>query len=44
MKQEQVTQVMNGPLAQELLNSNISARLAYIGLDAPPHAIPVAHT
>jgi hypothetical protein len=32
MKQEQVTDVMNDRLAQELLNSNIPARLAYTGL------------
>ncbi|MEO5953114.1 MAG: pyridoxamine 5'-phosphate oxidase family protein [Chloroflexia bacterium] len=41
MKQEQVIQVMNDPLAQYLLNSNIPARLAYIGLDGCPRAIPV---
>ena len=41
MKQEQVTQVMNDPLAQELLNSNIPARLAYTGLDGSPRAIPI---
>jgi hypothetical protein len=41
MKQEQVTQVMNDPLAQELLNSNIPARLAYIGLGGFLRAIPI---
>jgi hypothetical protein len=41
MKQEQVTQLMNDPLAQELLNSNIPARLAYTGLDGSPRAIPI---
>ena len=41
MKQEQVTQVMNDPLAQELLTSNIPARLAYTGLDGSPRAIPI---
>jgi hypothetical protein len=41
MKQEQVTQVMNDPLAQELLSSNIPARLAYTGLDGFPRAIPI---
>jgi pyridoxamine 5'-phosphate oxidase-like protein len=41
MNQEQVTQVMNDPLAQELLNSNIPARLAYTGLDGSPRAIPI---
>ena len=32
---------MNHPLAQELLNSTISARLAYIRPDGSPHAIPI---
>jgi hypothetical protein len=41
MQREQVTQVLNDPLAQELLNSNIPARLAYTGLDGSPRAIPV---
>jgi Pyridoxamine 5'-phosphate oxidase len=41
MQQEQVVQVMNDPLAQELLNSNIPARLAYTGLDGFPRAIPI---
>jgi hypothetical protein len=41
MQQEQVTQVMNDPLARKLLNSNIPARLAYIGLDGFPRAIPI---
>ena len=33
MQQEQVMQVMNDPLAQELMNLPIPARLAYTGLD-----------
>jgi Pyridoxamine 5'-phosphate oxidase len=41
MQQENVTQVMNDPIAQELLNSNIPARLAYTGLDGCPRAIPI---
>ncbi len=41
MRQEQVIQVMNDALAQELLNSNIPARLAYTGLDGFPRAIPI---
>jgi nitroimidazol reductase NimA-like FMN-containing flavoprotein (pyridoxamine 5'-phosphate oxidase superfamily) len=41
MKQEQVMQVMNDPLAQELLTSKIPARLAYNGLDGFPRAIPI---
>ena len=41
MQQEQVIQVMNDPLAQELQNSNIPARLAYTGPDGFPRAIPI---
>jgi hypothetical protein len=41
MKQEQLIQVMNDPIAQELLNLNIPARLAYNGLDGFPRAIPI---
>src|SRR5437764_1345412 len=41
MEQEHVTQVMNDPLAQELLNSDIPARLAYTGRDGFPRAIPI---
>ena len=41
MQQEQIMQVMNDPLAQKLMNSNIPARLAYKGLDGFPRAIPI---
>ena len=41
MQQEKVIQVMNDPLAQELLNSNILARMAYTGPDGFPPAIPI---
>jgi len=41
MRHGNVSQVMNDPLAQELLNSNIPARLAYNGLDGFPRAIPI---
>ena len=41
MKQEQISQVMNDPLAQDLMNAKIPARLAYIGLDGFPRAIPI---
>src|SRR5690242_20409695 len=41
MTHEQVMQVLKDPLAQDLLNSNIPARLAYVGLDGSPCAIPV---
>jgi hypothetical protein len=42
MPQDDVMQVLNDPLAQELLRSNIPARLAYTGRDGAPRAIPVA--
>ncbi|NKE63264.1 pyridoxamine 5-phosphate oxidase [Lentzea sp. PSKA42] len=41
MRPERVTEVMNDPLAQELLASAIPARLAYIGTDGFPRVIPV---
>ena len=33
MSQENVLQLLNDPVAQELLNSKILVRLAYTGLD-----------
>ena len=41
MQQEHVIQVLNDPLAQELLNSAIPARLAYTGTDGFPRVVPV---
>jgi hypothetical protein len=41
MTHEQVRQILTDPLAQELLNAKIPARLAYIGLDGDPRAIPI---
>jgi len=41
MQQEKVIQVLSDPLAQELMNSNTPARLAYNGLDGFPRAIPI---
>jgi hypothetical protein len=41
MTQENVLQLMNDPVAQELLNSKIPARLAYTGLDESPRVIPI---
>jgi hypothetical protein len=41
MRHEEVLRVLNDPLAQELLRSNIPARLAYIGLDGGPRAVPL---
>jgi hypothetical protein len=41
MDHTQVMEVLNRPLAQELLNSNIPVRLAYIARDGSPRAIPI---
>ena len=41
MRKENVIQVLNDPLAQELLNSAIPARLAYTGSDGFPRVVPV---
>ena len=41
MQQENVIQVLNDPLAQELLKSAIPARLAYTGSDGFPRVVPV---
>jgi hypothetical protein len=41
MLQENVLQSLNDPVAQDLLNSKIPARLAYTGLDGSPRVIPI---
>lgn len=41
MQQDEVDQVMNDPLAQELMGSNIPARMAYTGTDGAPRVIPI---
>jgi hypothetical protein len=41
MKQDEVTQVLAKPLAQQLLGSPIPARLAYTGVDGDPRVVPV---
>jgi hypothetical protein len=41
MKQSDVLRVLADPIAQELLGSAIPARLAYIGTDGFPRAIPM---
>ncbi|MDQ2743943.1 MAG: pyridoxamine 5'-phosphate oxidase family protein [Chloroflexota bacterium] len=43
MRPEVVTQVLNEPLAQELLHSPLLARLAYNGLDGCPRVIPIGY-
>jgi hypothetical protein len=40
MQPQDVTRVLSDPLAQELMRSSIPARLAYIGPDGSPRAIP----
>ncbi len=41
MRPEQVEQVMNDPVAQELLAAAIPARFGYIGTDGYPRVVPV---
>lgn len=41
MLQQEVMRVLRDPLAQELMQSNIPARLAYVGRDGSPRAIPI---
>jgi hypothetical protein len=41
MRHEDVMAVLNDPLAQELLRSDIPARLAYTGSDGFPRVVPV---
>jgi hypothetical protein len=41
MQREDVIRVLNDPLAQELLRSNIPVRLAYTGLDGAPRVVPL---
>jgi len=41
MRPEQVSEVMNDPLSQELLQSASPARMAYNGTDGLPRAIPI---
>jgi len=42
MNHDEVMQVLNDPLAQELMHSQPFARLAYIGTDGAPRAVPVS--
>lgn len=41
MDREDVAEMLAKPLSQELLGSSIPARLAYVGLDGAPRAIPI---
>jgi hypothetical protein len=42
MNREDVAEVLARPLSRELLGSSIPARLAYVGIDGAPRAIPIA--
>jgi hypothetical protein len=42
MKLEQVAEVLAEPISRQLLASSIPARLAYVGVDGDPRAIPIA--
>ncbi|MBV9582973.1 MAG: pyridoxamine 5'-phosphate oxidase family protein [Chloroflexi bacterium] len=41
MQHDQVIQVLNDPLAQELVNSSIPARVAYTARDGTPRVVPL---
>jgi hypothetical protein len=41
MTPEEIADVFAKPIAQELLGSSIPARLAYVGVDGAPRAIPI---
>ncbi|WP_214402304.1 pyridoxamine 5'-phosphate oxidase family protein [Pseudonocardia lacus] len=42
MDHHEVAEVLDKPISQELLGSSIPARLAYVGVDGAPRAIPIA--
>lgn len=42
MNRDEIQQVLSKPISQQLLSSNIPARLAYTALDGTPRAIPIA--
>jgi len=41
MNRHDVAEVLAKPISQELLESSIPARLAYVGVDGAPRAIPI---
>lgn len=43
MGHEDVMEVLSDPLAQEMLHSPLLARMAYIGIDGTPRAIPIGY-
>jgi hypothetical protein len=42
MRRDEVLEVLNDPLAQELIQSSAPVRLAYTGIDGLPRVIPLA--
>jgi nitroimidazol reductase NimA-like FMN-containing flavoprotein (pyridoxamine 5'-phosphate oxidase superfamily) len=42
MRRDEVLEVLNDPLAQELIQSSVPVRLAYTGIDGLPRVIPLA--
>lgn len=38
---EEVTKVLDDPVAQELLKSNLTAQLGYMALDGTPRVVPI---
>ena len=42
MDRDEVAEVLAKPISRELLGSSIPARLAYVGTDGAPRAIPIA--
>ena len=43
MQHEDVLAVLGDPIAQELMHSPVLARMAYVGIDGGPRAIPVGY-
>ena len=41
MNRQDVAEVLAKPISEELLGSSIPARLAYVGIDGAPRAIPI---
>lgn len=44
MKRDAIDDLMNDPVAQELINAPIHARLAYSAKDGSPRVIPIGYT
>jgi hypothetical protein len=42
MRHQDIAAVLAKPISRELLSSSIPARLAYVGVDGEPRAIPIA--